>query len=149
MILMDLISIKDSVMEQSNNISSPIILNLNASTDVTEFKYDEIFQVEARDSILKKINEQLSGKETKNLDDSIKELENNSSLFYDRLHNAITICGPRGSGKSTFIRHILTCIDKPIQFKQAKIPNDLTVIKVIDPTSVSYTHLTLPTTPYV
>ncbi|MEI8618517.1 hypothetical protein P4S63_19325 [Pseudoalteromonas sp. B193] len=41
-------------MEQSNNISSPIILNLNASTDVTEFKYDEIFQVEARDSILKK-----------------------------------------------------------------------------------------------
>ena len=56
----------------------------------------------------------------------------------------IVVCGPSGSGKSTLIR----CINRLEEHQQGSIivdGNELTE----DTKAVSYTHLTLPTTPNV
>ena len=58
---------------------------------------------------------------------------------------AIAVVGPSGSGKSTLLRIVADLIsptEGTIQFK-----NEL--YETYEPEAVSYTHLTLPTTPYV
>lgn len=110
-----------------------ILFDLNMTTDVTHLDFDQIFQTEARDSIFAKIQEQLIQVDVK---------QDYDDLFYDRFHNAITISGPRGSGKSTFLRHVLTCLNDPNSVKadskqKAKIPKGLEVLRIIDPTLIS------------
>lgn len=119
----------DSLMNVKNNI----ILNLKMATDVARLKYDQVFQTEARQTIFGKIEHQL---------ESINKGERNyDELFYERFHNAITISGPRGSGKSTFLRHILTCLNDPETVEDSKnresIPKKLSVLRIIDPTLIS------------
>lgn len=115
------------------NVKNNIILNLEMATDVARLKYDQVFQTEARQTIFDKIGRQL---------DSIAEGERNyDDLFYERYHNAITISGPRGSGKSTFLRHILTCLNDPEIVEnidnRESIPKKLSVLRIIDPTLIS------------
>ncbi|MEI4549804.1 hypothetical protein [Pseudoalteromonas spongiae] len=116
-----------------SNSENAIILNLEMATDVVNLKYDQVFQTEARKTIFDKIQKQLSliDKGDKNYDE----------LFYERYHNAITVTGPRGSGKSTFLRHILSCLEKPEKIAdeehRAEIPKRLSVLRIIDPTLIS------------
>lgn len=115
------------------NVKNNIILNLAMATDVARLKYDQVFQTEARQTIFDKIKRQLEliNKGERNYDD----------LFYERYHNAITISGPRGSGKSTFLRHILTCLNDPETVEDSDnrkfIPKKLSVLRIIDPTLIS------------
>lgn len=119
----------DSHMSSQKNI----ILNLEMATDVVNLKYNEVFQVEARKTIFDKIKLQL-----RNIN---KKEPNYDDLFYERFHNAITVSGPRGSGKSTFLRHVLTCLHSPgkvaNESQVAEIPEGLSVLRVIDPTLIS------------
>ena len=117
------------IMTQDN----AIFFDLNMTTDVTHLKFDQVFQTEARDNIFLKINEQLL---------QVDIEQDYDSLFYDRFHNAITISGPRGSGKSTFLRHILTCLSNPERVsasskQEEEIPKGLEVLRIIDPTLIS------------
>ena len=60
----------------------------------------------------------------------------------------IWIYGSSASGKETFIRHILNHPDEKLLIRLNLENNNIQVLQQsID--SVSYTHLTLPTTPYV
>ncbi|MBB1444571.1 hypothetical protein, partial [Pseudoalteromonas sp. SG43-3] len=120
--------------------NNSILLDLEMTTDVINLNYNQVFQTEAREAIFKKIADQLK---QQNATNQHNYTDNNyNDLFYDRHHNAITISGPRGSGKSTFLRHILTClynykIVNATEEQKNEIPQGLEVLKIIDPTLIS------------
>ena len=115
-----------------------ITLKLKNGTNVDNLPAEEIFQQEARKELFLKIIEQLDS-----ISDDKKDTYALDDIFYDRYHNAITICGSRGSGKSTLIRHILTSLHDASNSRYEKneneefeIPKSLSVLPVIDPTLI-------------
>ncbi|MAY60525.1 hypothetical protein, partial [uncultured Pseudoalteromonas sp.] len=99
-----------------------IELNLDMPTDVISLGKNQLFQIDAKASFEQKISGFLKSIKLKS--------EDNSELFYERAHNAITICGARGTGKSTFIRNILDDLASDKDGENLVLP-------VIDPTLVS------------
>ncbi|TMO03064.1 hypothetical protein [Pseudoalteromonas sp. S558] len=99
-----------------------IELNLDMPTDVISLGNNQLFQIDAKASFELKISGFLKNIKLKSEDDS--------ELFYERAHNAITICGARGTGKSTFIRNILDDLANDKDGENLVLP-------VIDPTLVS------------
>lgn len=124
-----------------------IILDLSQSTDVVELDNEQLFQVEAQKRLFELVIAQLVKADLYAVQYETSA-QKSSNLFFDRSHNAITVCGSRGSGKTTFLRHVLTRLDNPSQISQSMKIDDhegdikkslegLAVLACIDPTLIS------------
>lgn len=110
-------------------MNEKIVLDLNKNIDVEQLPENELFQIKAKVDLLEKINSFVErSKKYSTQDDE-------GSLFYQRSHNAITVCGTRGSGKSTFLRNVLSDLNAKEGDESQKL--NLSVLPFIDPTLIS------------
>lgn len=125
------------MLPENKNVSeksSTLILDLEMATDVVTLDKSQQFQREAKEALFSKI-EGFVKKIPADLENEYAKRER-KRLFYQRNHNAITICGTRGTGKSTFLKNSLSELDEGITYN-SKNESSLLVLPVIDPTLIS------------
>lgn len=123
-------------MENKNSeVGTKIQIDLNNRFDVRKLKKGEFIHVRALNSLLDRVDEILKSQPRAD-----ENHNHESSFFFDRRHDTITIQGERGSGKTTFILNTLTLLQSPQETdifpKLQKISEKVIPLGCIDPTLI-------------
>jgi hypothetical protein len=119
---------------------TPLIIDLSITGTGRFTKASDILQRDAIKRLDSLIIEQVNGISEESEDSYAKVKE--TSLSYNRLHNAMLIEGGRGSGKTTFLLNALhrlnaaPKLDKSTDPDIAKVAEKLHVLPMVDPTLI-------------
>jgi len=101
----------------------PILIDLNKPLAARKVGPNELIQRDALKTIAQIVKRQLKRPQSP---DSV-----NDDIFVDRRHNAITIAGGRGTGKTTFMLSLKGLLEEESEFKE-----QLAWLRPIDPTLI-------------